>query len=162
MAAFESAFASSSAKFFKNLGISDVTFVNPSTQARTTYNATSPRLAHDTVASVGGQLVPLTAAGIEDPDVINKVSQNSFTISGRVDLAKSPGFLPGGTVRVFVGRSGAPVPVTLNPDGSFTAGVITVDDNQYWYIDRHYVAVNFYNGIDINTVVYQVAVTPPS
>jgi hypothetical protein len=94
--------------------------------------------------------------------LFDKVPQNSFTISGRVDLAESPAFLPGGTVRVFVDRSTTPVPVTLNPDGSFTTGVITVDDSQYWYIDRRYVTVNFYNGIDINTVVYQVAVRPPA
>jgi uncharacterized lipoprotein NlpE involved in copper resistance len=95
---------------------------------------------------------------INKPNVINAVSANKFTVSGRVDLAASPGFVTGGTVRVFVDRNTTAIPVTLNADGSFTSGTITLDDNQYWYVDRHYVAVNFFNGININTMVYQVAV----
>jgi hypothetical protein len=46
----------------------------------------------------------------------------------------------------------------LNPDGSFTSNAITLNDNQTWYIDRHYVTVNFFNGLNINSMVYQVAV----
>jgi hypothetical protein len=48
--------------------------------------------------------------------------------------------------------------VTLREDGSFTSAPITLDDNQHWYRDQHYVAVNLYEGININTVVYQVRV----
>jgi hypothetical protein len=45
--------------------------------------------------------------------------------------------------------------VTLSPDGSFTSAPITLDDGQYWYQGRHYIAVSLANGIDVNTVVYQ-------
>jgi hypothetical protein len=44
-------------------------------------------------------------------------------------------------MRVFVDRSTTPVPVTVLPDGSFRSNPITLDDNQSWYRDRHYVAV---------------------
>jgi uncharacterized lipoprotein NlpE involved in copper resistance len=63
--------------------------------------------------------------------------------------------------QVFVDRSTAPIAAALNADGSFSTGPITLNDNQYWYVDRHYVAVNFVNGININTVVYQVAAIAP-
>jgi hypothetical protein len=66
--------------------------------------------------------------------------------------------MSGGAVAVFVDRDTTGVPVTLNADGSFTSGIITLSNNEYWYINRHYVAVNFYNGINVNTMVYQVAV----
>jgi hypothetical protein len=58
---------------------------------------------------------------------------------------------------VFVDRDPTPMPAELAADGTFHTGQITVDDNQYWYSDRHYVAVNLYDGINMNTVVYQVA-----
>jgi polygalacturonase len=154
---FPAAFSAASAKFFKDLVIDNVTFINPATQAQVTYNATSPQLTGDTTATVGGQVVPLTADTIADPNVIVALAQDSFTVSGQVDLAASAGFLPGGTVLVYVDRDTTAVPVTLNADGSFSTGVITLTNDEYWYVDRHYVAVNFYNGLDINTLVYQVA-----
>jgi polygalacturonase len=159
-ATFEAAFSSTSSKFFENLVIQNVTFINPSTLAQTAYSNSPPELRDDTTADAGGHLVALTPVSIERPNVITSVPQNTFTLSGQVDLAASPDFLPGGIVNVFVDRVTTPIQVTLNPDGSFTSGVITVDDNQYWYIDRHYIAVSFYNGLDINTMVYQVAVQP--
>ncbi|MFJ4621533.1 hypothetical protein [Streptomyces sp. NPDC088812] len=48
--------------------------------------------------------------------------------------------------------------MTLQADGSFLSDPVTLDDNQTWYQDRHYVSVNFYQGININTVVHHVRV----
>jgi polygalacturonase len=157
-ATFESAFSSSGSKFFKNLVIDNVKYINWKTLVETWYNTSPLNLLDVTTANVGGAAVPLTAVSINEPNVINAVSANNFTVSGRVDLAASPGFVTGGTVRVLVDRNTTAIPVTLNADGSFTSGTITLDDNQYWYVDRHYVAVNFFKGININTMVYQVAV----
>jgi hypothetical protein len=100
--------------------------------------------------------VRLTAVSLRQPNLVNRLPSDTFTISGQVNLAASPGFLPGGSVAIFVDREATSVPVTLNPDGTFTSGPITLNDDQYWYRGRHYIAVNFYNGININTEVYQV------
>jgi hypothetical protein len=155
---FESAFSATIAKFFARLVIHNVTFVNPGTGAATVYNTAPLRLRGDTVASFSGGAAPvrLTAASLRQPNVINRLPSDTFTISGQVDLAAFPGFLPGGSVAIFVDRGTTPVPVTLSPDGDFTSGPITLNDDQYWYEGRHYIAVNFYNGININTEVYQV------
>jgi polygalacturonase len=154
---FQSAFSATIAKFFENLVIDNVTFVNPGTGATTVYNTAPLSLGHDTVASFsGGAPVRLTAVSLRQPNLVNRLPSDTFTISGQVNLAASPGFLPGGSVAIFVDRQATSVPVTLNPDGTFTSGPITLDDDQYWYQGRHYIAVNFYNGIDINTTVYQV------
>ena len=150
--------AFNSNKNIKMFVVSNVTYVNPSTSAQTVYNTTPLNLLDQTVARVGGEDVPLTARSIDDPNVITHLSANTFTVSGKVDLGAYPGFVNGGTVRLFVDRSTTAILATLNADGSFTSGTITLDDNQYWYVDRHYVAVNFFNGININTIVYQVAV----
>ena len=135
-----------------------MTYINPSTHAETLYNTTPLNLLDQTIAVVGAETVPLTAVSIGNPNVINRVSAATFTLSGKVDLSTYPTFVTGGTVRVFVDRSTTAIPVVLSPDGSFTSNVITLNDNQSWYIDRHYVAVNFFNGLNINTMVYQVAV----
>jgi hypothetical protein len=157
-ASFESAFSSTSSRFFHDLEIDNVRFVNPVTQTVTDYNASSPALLDATTADVGGTSVSLQPANPDRPDAVNGVPSSSFRLRGRIDLAHSPGFLPGGTVQVFVDRNTTPVPVTLDPDGTFVSDVIQLNDNQYWYVDRHYVAVNFYHGLDMNTVVYPVAV----
>jgi polygalacturonase len=155
-ATFASAFSATVAKFFSNLVIRGVTFVNPKTGAATTYNTAPLRLTGPTTANFsGGAAVALTAASAARPDVVSRLPSDTFTISGRVDLAADPGFLPGGSVAVFVDRDTTPVPVTLSPDGSFTSAPITLDDGQYWYQGRHYIAVSLANGIDVNTVVYQ-------
>jgi polygalacturonase len=155
---FESAFSATIAKFFENLVIRNVTFINPGTGASTVYNTAPLSLKNDTAANFSGGAGPvrLTAVSLGRPDLVTRLPSDTFTISGQVDLAASPGFLPGGSVAIFVDRDTTPVPVTLNPDGSFTSGPITLNDGQYWYQGRHYIAVNFYNGIDINTTVYQV------
>ncbi|HLH59368.1 MAG TPA: glycosyl hydrolase family 28 protein [Streptosporangiaceae bacterium] len=153
---FQSAFSATAAKFFRNLTVRDVTFINPRTGARTVYDTAPLRLANQTEAQFPSGAVRLTPTGADGPGKVTRLPSDSFTLSGQVDLAASPGFLPGGTVAVFVDRDTTPVPVTLNPDGQFVTGPITLNDNQYWYAGRHYLAVNFYNGIDINTVVYQV------
>jgi polygalacturonase len=152
----ESAFARN--KNLKTFVVSDVRYVDPTTHAVTRYDTTPLNLLDETAAHVGGESVHLTAASIAAPDVITALPGRTFTISGKVDLAKYPGFVDGGTVRVFVDRDTTPIPATLHPDGTFTTGPITLDDEQYWYVDRHYVAVNFFKGIDVNTLVYQVAV----
>ena len=145
-------------KNIKDLTVENVTFINPSTQARTTYNTTPLDLADETAAVVdGGADVPLKAVTQSQPDLINGVSTNTFRVKGRVDLASNPGFIDGGAVRVFVDRSTTAVPVTVQPDGTFLSDPVTLDDNQSWYLDRHYLAVNFFKGLDINTMVYQVA-----
>jgi polygalacturonase len=158
-ATFASAFSATVAKFFSGLVIRDVTFVNPQTGAATTYNTAPLRLDDQTTASFaagsGLSSVHLSATSVRRPGVVNRLPSDTFTISGWVDLASDPGFLPGGSVAIFVDRDTTPIPVTLNTDGSFTSAPITLDDNQYWYQGRHFIAVNFYNGIDINTVVYQ-------
>jgi polygalacturonase len=154
---FESAFSATIAKFFENLVIRNVTFIDPGTGATTVYNSAPLSLDHDTVANFsGGPPARLTAVSLGQPNLVNHLPSDTFTLSGRVNLAADPGFLPGGSVAIFVDRDTTPIPVTLNPDGSFTSGPITLDDNQYWYEGRHYLAVNFYNGININTTVYQV------
>jgi hypothetical protein len=154
---FQSAFSATVARFFENLVIDNVTFVNPGTRATTVYNTAPLSLANDTVANFsGGAPARLTAVTLRQPNLVNRLPSDTFTISGQVNLAASPGFLPGGSVAIFVDRQATSVPVTLNPDGTFTSGPITLDDDQYWYQGRHYIAVNFYNGIDINTTVYQV------
>jgi polygalacturonase len=195
-ATFPSAFTS--LKMFKNLVIDNVTFINNTTHASTVYNTrgtaglpgTSPlNLLNQTVAMVGSQTVPLSAAcaacnpTVVDPVNINRLSGKTFAISGKVDLSTYPTFVSGGgAVKVYVDRSTTATPVTLNADGSFTSSAITLDDTQYWYVDppehlvltplpyttastaqywysdRHYIAVNFYDtGVNINTLVYQVS-----
>jgi hypothetical protein len=122
------------------------------------YNTAPASLTNDTAASFSGNATPvrLTAVSLHHPNLVSKLPSDTFTISGQVDLAASPGFLPGGSVAIFVDRQTTPIPVTLSPDGTFTSGPITLNDDQYWYQGRHYIAVNFCNGVDINTTVYQV------
>lgn len=144
-ATFETAFSRATNRFFANLVVDHVTFVNPVTQARTEYNASSPQLLGPTTANSNGTVVPLRAAA----NTVTELPQHTFTLSGSAD--------PGLTVSVYLDRSTTPIPVTVQPDGSFATAPITLDDSQYWYTDRHYVAVNLYSGLDVNTVVYQVA-----
>src|SRR5205823_2258316 len=132
-------------------------------------------LLDQTQASIGSTNVPLTAASIADPYLINRIPGSSFAISGKVDLASDPNFATAGAVRVYVDRSTTAIPVTLNSDGSFTSGTITLNDAQfwypdppekvallaapfptdpakYWYSDRHYVTVQFNDGINMNAL----------
>ena len=61
-------------KNIKNFVVQDVSFVNPSSGARTVYNTTPLNLLDETKAVTGsGSTVPLTAASIERPDVITEV-----------------------------------------------------------------------------------------
>ena len=150
--------AFNSNKNIKNLVVENVTYINPNTQAQTVYNTMPLSLLDQTVALVGADSVPLTPVSIDNPDVIVPVASPTFRISGKVDLGTYPSFITGGTVRVFVDRISTPIAAVLNPDGSFTSNAITLNDNQTWYIDRHYVTVNFFNGLNINSMVYQVAV----
>jgi len=140
-------------KNIANFVVENVTYVNPATGARTVYNTTPLSLADETTAvTAGGATVPLRAS----PDVITTVPEATLSLRGRLNLY--PGFA--GTVRVFVDRETTPVAAELAADGTFHTGQFTVDDDQYWYVDRHYIAVNFYDGINMNTVVYQIAVGP--
>lgn len=157
-ATFPAAFASAAGKFFENLAVSNVRFINPQTGAVTSYATTPLRLLNQTTATAGGAAVPLTAASIEQPNAVTALPADSFTVSGTVDLAAYPGFLTGGSVAVYVDRDTTPVPVTVSPDGSFTSAPITLSNDEYWYAGRHYVAVSLANGINVDTVVYQVSV----
>ncbi|MGH3167518.1 MAG: glycoside hydrolase family 28 protein, partial [Trebonia sp.] len=149
-ATFQSSFTGGGA-FFQHLVIHDVRFVNPATGAVTTYDTTPVGLLGQTTAAAGGTTVPLAGGG----DAVTPLPADTFTISGAVP----PGFLSsGGTVSVYVDRGTTPVPVTVSPDGSFTSDPITLNNDEYWYAGRHYVAVNLANGIDVNTAVYQVTV----
>lgn len=132
-------------KNIRNFVVENVTYVNPATGGRTVYDTTPLTLLDETTASG----VPLKE------NMVTSVPDATFSLQGKVDLTQYPGFT--GTVRVFVDRSTTPVPATLDADGTFHTGQITVDDDQYWYVDRHYLAVNLYDdGINMNTVVYQV------
>ena len=150
--------AFNSNKNIKNFVVENVKYINPTTHAETMYNTTPLNLLDETAAVVsGGANVPLTAKSIANPDVIIEVPAKTFKISGKVDLSAYPGFTAGGTVRVFLDRSTSATNATLSADGSFiTSSNITLNDSQYWYTDRHYVTVNFYNGYNMNSMVYQV------
>jgi polygalacturonase len=177
---FDAAFSSNTNKFFKNFNVQNVTVINRTTGAQTVYNTIPLKLLDQTQAIVGSKTVPLTAASIDSPLVINRLPGSSFAISGKVDLSSDPNFMTAGAVRVYVDRSTTAIPVTLNPDGSFTSGNITLNDNQfwyadppeqvaflaaplptditkYWYSDRHYVTIQFNDGMNMNTLVYQVS-----
>lgn len=156
-AAFASAFAGQGA-FFENLVISNVRFISPQTGAVTAYGTTRLGLLDRTTANANGAAVPLTAVNIRRRNVVAALPSDSFTISGQVNLAAYPGFLTGGSVAVYVDRDTTPVPATVKPDGSFTSGPITLNNDDYWYAGRHYVAVSLSNGINVDTVVYQVSV----
>jgi hypothetical protein len=157
-ATFASAFANPAVSFFENLRIANVRFVNPSTGTVTTYSTTPLGLLDQTTASADGATIPLTAVSIRRPNVVTALPADEFTISGKVNLAAYPGFLPGGSIAVYVDRDTTPIPVTVNPDGSFTSGPITLSNDEYWYLGRHYVAVSLANGINVDTMVYQVSV----
>ncbi|MFF3503325.1 glycoside hydrolase family 28 protein [Streptomyces sp. NPDC003247] len=145
-------------KFIKNFVVQNVTYINPTTGATTSYDTTPLNLLDATTAETSaGTSVPLTAAAAGTPDVVTALPSGSFRLSGKIDLAAYPTFLTGGTVKAYVDRSTTSTPVTVQSDGTFLTDPITLDDTQAWYTDRHYVAVNIYNGIDINTMVYQVA-----
>jgi polygalacturonase len=156
-ASFAAAFAGQGA-FFTNLVLSNVRFINPQTGAVTSYGTTRLGLLNQTTANANGTAVPLTAVSIRRPDTVTPLPSGTFTISGTVNLAAYPGFLTGGSVAVYVDRDTTPVPVTIQPDGSFTSSPITVNNGQYWYAGRHYVAVRLANGINVDTEVYQVSV----
>jgi polygalacturonase len=157
-ATFASAFANPAVSFFENLRIANVRFVNPSTGTVTTYSTTPLGLLDQTTASADGATIPLTAVSIRRPNVVTALPADEFTISGKVNLAAYPGFLPGGSIAVYVDRDTTPIPVTVNPDGSFTSGPITLSNDEYWYLGRHYVAVSLANGINVDTMVYQVSI----
>jgi Glycosyl hydrolases family 28 len=147
-------------KFIKNFVVDNVSYINPATLERTVYNTTPLGLRDETVAVTGtGQVMPLTAASISRPDAITQVPAATFTLRGKVDLSSYPAFPATGTILLYVDRNATAIPAKLNLDGSFKSGPITLDDNQSWYRDRHYVAVNLFDtGINMTTMVYQVVV----
>ena len=150
----QSAFNSN--KNIKNLVVENVTYINPTTQARTVYNTTPLNLLDETKSVFANEAPVLVPASIGNPNFINRLQGNTFRISGKVDLSTYPTFVTGGTVRVFVDRSTTAIAATLSADGSFLSNSFTLNDNQTWFSDRHYVAVNFFNGLNINTMVYQI------
>ncbi|MFC9528989.1 glycoside hydrolase family 28 protein [Streptomyces sp. NPDC056975] len=150
-------------KNMKNFVVQNVTYIDPGTGATTRYDTTPLNLLGKTTAASGsGTRTPLTAVSIDRPDLITPLSNATFAVAGRVDLSKHPTFAQTGTIQLFVDRDTTPVALHLEPDGSFLSDPITLDDNQSWYRDRHYLAVNFYDGIDMNTEVYQVTAPAPA
>ncbi|MEV0748216.1 MULTISPECIES: glycoside hydrolase family 28 protein [Streptomyces] len=149
-----------SVKIIKNFVVDNVTYVDPDTGATTRYDTTPlnlldrTRAVSDTSTNTDVQLTPVS---IDQPDAITQVPAGTFTLDGAVDLTGHPNFPQTGTIRAFLDRDTTPIAVHLNPDGSFHSDPITLNDDQPWFQDRHYVAVNFYDGININTAVYQVA-----
>lgn len=81
----------------------------------------------------------------------------SPTSTGRIDLSGHPDSAQTDQVKVYVDRQNDPVPVTVDADGSFRTGEIALDDDQFWYVDRHYVSVNVHDGLDITTKVFHVS-----
>lgn len=144
-ATFGSAFTGEGA-FFENLVIRDVRFVNPETGAATVYDTTPLGPLNQTTASAAGATIPLS------PLTVTPLPADSFTISGKASLAA------GESVAVYVDRDTTPVPVTVRQDGSFTSAPITLNNDEYWYAGRHYVAVSLADGINVDTIVYQVRV----
>ncbi|MFJ9087903.1 glycosyl hydrolase family 28 protein [Streptomyces sp. NPDC102384] len=148
-----------SVKIIKNFVVDNVTYVNPDTGATTRYNTKPLDLLDRTRAVTGTSTdtgVHLTPVSIDRPDIITPVPADTFTLSGAVDLTSHPHFPQTGTIRAFLDRDTTPITVHLSADGTFHSDPITLNDDQPWYRDRHYVAINFYDGIDINTEVYQV------
>ena len=152
--AFASSFTAAGSEFFAGLQIRNVTLTNPSTQASVIYNSKVLGLANQTTAVTSSGPVHLTA---ETPGcqvcTVNHLGTETFTLSGKVN--GYPTLKP--TVQVFLDRGASPIPVTVNPDGTFTTGQITLNDDQYWYEGHHYLSINLLNGINVNTLVYQVA-----
>lgn len=147
-------------KNIKNFVVDNVTYIDPATGHRTGYQTTPLNLLDATMAvTATGASTPLQEVRPETPDLITPVPDATFTVHGKVELAVYPSFVDTGTVRLFVDRAETPVSATLDPDGTFHSGPITLDDDQSWYSDRHYVAVNLHDGINMNTVVYQVVVS---
>jgi polygalacturonase len=161
-ATFPDAFAKPATRFFSNLKVGNVQFINPQTGTVTSYATTPLGLLDQTTASAGGATVPVTAVSFARPHLITPLPSQSFTISGKVNLAVFPGFPSGGSIAVYVDRDATAVPVTLNPDGSFTSAPITLSNDEYWYTGRHYIAVSLSDGINIDTAVYQVSVPDPA
>lgn len=145
-------------KFVKNLTLEDVKLYNPLTKKTVTYNITPIKLVDNTTAHFANHpALKLTPADPDsDRDILNTLPEPTFRLQGQVDLSSYPDFKDGGQVKVYVNRDKDPVNLQLNPDGSFETDSITLKNGQYWYKDRHYLAVNFYKDDHINTVVYQV------
>lgn len=147
-------------KFIKNFVVENVQYVNPTTNAITTYNTKSLELAGDARIVTGvGNDITATPDTITGPDVVTAVPASTFKLAGKLDISQFPNFASTGKARVFVDRNTNAVPVSVNADGTFLSDPITLGEPAYWYRDRHYVSLNFYGGgIDINTVVFPVAV----
>ncbi|NYI78582.1 glycoside hydrolase family 28 protein [Nocardioides panzhihuensis] len=145
-------------KLIDDLVVEDVTYVDPATGGKTNYDTTPLPLSGETVAvAPDGTRTPLTVADFEKPDHVTALPGDTFTVTGRIDLSEHPGFAENGQVKVYVDRRTDPVPVAVEPDGSFRSGEITLDDDQPWYVDRHYVSVNVHDGLDITTKVFHVS-----
>ncbi|MFD7136707.1 hypothetical protein [Streptomyces sp. NPDC059894] len=134
----------------------NVDYVDPATGATTRYDTTPLTPENRTRAEWDdGTTVHLAEAGTAH---VTTVPGATFRVAGQVNLSTAPDFPAQGTVRLFVDRDTTAIPVRVRADGSFLSDPVTLDDDQSWYRDRHYIAVNLYQGIDINTVVHHVRV----
>jgi hypothetical protein len=149
----QSTFAQPGSAFFSGLTVRRVALINPKTHARVVYNSASTGLTDATTAHSSAGQVHLRADDGCDVCIVNRVPSPTFSLTGKViDYRR---LKP--TIQVFLDRDPQPIPVRVSANGSFRTGAITLNDNQYWYRGAHYVSVNLHRGIDINTIVYEVA-----
>lgn len=146
-------------KFIKDLVAENLQYLNRTTGVTSTYSTKPLGLAAATTAQgEGAPNITLAPAGGSTGNPVTAVPTPTFRIAGKVDLTNHPTFATAGALRIYVDRDATPVSATLNADGTFVSAPITLNDDQYWYRDRHYIAINISQGLDINTIVHHVAV----
>ncbi|MFD7770441.1 glycoside hydrolase family 28 protein [Streptomyces sp. NPDC059787] len=145
-------------KNIADFAVENVTYIDPRTSAVTRYDTVPLDLLDLTEAVTdSGDRIRLAPAGL-GTSAVTGLPVPTFTLTGRLDLSSCPAFPRTGHVRLFVDRDTAPVPVQMDQSGIFVSGPVELGHEPYWYRDRHYLAVNLYDGISINTVVYHVTV----
>ena len=140
-------------EFFTNLRIHGIALVNRLRHVRTVYNSEPVDLTGETVAHTSQGPVRLHPDEGCGACTVNRLPSDTFSLSGRVSHYHQ--LKP--AVKVFVDREPNPIPVRVSGDGSFYTSRITLNDKEYWFRGRHYVAIALQAGIDVNTIVYQVA-----
>lgn len=150
--------AGSASEFFANLLIHHVTLLNPVTHGRRVYDSEPVGLSGETVAHAAGSSVRLRPDDGCGSCAVNRLPSDTFSLSGRVSRYRR--LRP--RVEVFVDRAPNPIAVRVSADGSFSTGPMTVDDKEYWFRGRHYVSINLQAGINVDTIVYEVAKGAPA
>ena len=78
-------------KNIKNLVVENVTYINPTTQARTVYNTAPLNLLDETKSVFGERATVLVPASIGNPNFIKRSRETPSRVSGKVDLSTYPG-----------------------------------------------------------------------